>query len=135
VTVLKADTSAHGLPGGLEVQLDGEWIAVPPVEDSFIVNLGDAMARWTNDRWRSTVHRVNPPITDGQIIRRRSAAFFFDGNHDAVIAPLPGTLVDGEPGYPPITVAENIAAKVAGLKAGVKPAAALREAARVRSAH
>ncbi|PBC59236.1 isopenicillin N synthase family oxygenase [Rhodococcus sp. ACPA1] len=130
LTILWADQ----VPGLQILGSDNAWHDAQPADDAFLINLGDAMARWTNDRWRSTVHRVNPPVTDGQIIRRRSAAFFFDGNHDAVIEPLPGTLVDGEPGYPPITVAENIAAKVAGLKAGVKPTAALREAARVLSA-
>jgi isopenicillin N synthase-like dioxygenase len=92
------------------------------------------MARWTNDRWMSTIHRVDPPVVNGQIRRRRSAAFFFDGNHDAVIEPLPGTLSDGETGYAPITVAENIAMKVAGLRSGAAQTVDLRETARVAAA-
>jgi isopenicillin N synthase-like dioxygenase len=138
LTVLWADQVA-----GLQVLGDdgtGEevWHDVMPADGAFLVNLGDAMARWTNDRWKSTLHRVNPPVVDGRIIRRRSAAFFFDGNHDAVISPLPGTAPAGTATYPPITVAENIAAKVAGLKTGLAtgaaPAGAGREAARLRAA-
>lgn len=38
-------------PGGLQVLVDGTWINAPHVDDSFVVNLGDLMAEWTNDRW------------------------------------------------------------------------------------
>ena len=59
LTILKSEASS----GGLEVQtLGGDWIKVPDIPDSFVVNIGDAMMRWTNDRWISTLHRVgNPP--------------------------------------------------------------------------
>jgi isopenicillin N synthase-like dioxygenase len=122
------------VPGLQVLDGDGVWHDVQPADGALLINLGDAMARWTNDRWRSTVHRVDPPVIDGRIRRRRSAAFFFDGNYDAVLEALPGTLADGEIGYPPITVAENIAMKVAGLRTGVAPDANLREAARVKEA-
>lgn len=130
LTILWADQ----VPGLQVLDRQGVWHDVQPADDALLINLGDAMARWTNDRWLSTVHRVDPPVVDGRIQRRRSAAFFFDGNHDAVLAPLPGTVADGESGYPPITVAENIAMKVAGLRTGVAPPMALREAARVSGA-
>jgi isopenicillin N synthase-like dioxygenase len=130
LTILWADQ----VPGLQILGSDSRWHDAQPADNALLVNLGDAMARWTNDRWMSTVHRVNPPIVDGQIIRRRSAAFFFDGNYDAVIETLPGCDRDGVESYPPITVAENIAAKVAGLRTGVAPAGATREAARVRAA-
>ncbi|EME18200.1 isopenicillin N synthase family dioxygenase [Rhodococcus triatomae] len=130
LTVLWADR----VPGLQVLGGDGRWHDVQPAEGALLVNLGDALARWTNDRWRSTIHRVDPPVVDGRIVRRRSAAFFFDGNHDAVIETLPGCVAAGETGYPPITVAENIAAKLAGMKGGVAPAG-LREAERVLAAH
>jgi isopenicillin N synthase-like dioxygenase len=130
LTILWADR----VPGLQVLDRDGRWHDVQPAEDALLVNLGDAMARWTNDRWMSTIHRVDPPVVNGQITRRRSAAFFFDGNHDAVIETLPGMLADGESGYPPITIAENIAMKVAGLRSGVAPTGHLREAARVAAA-
>ncbi|MGY4712043.1 isopenicillin N synthase family dioxygenase [Mycolicibacterium sp. CBM1] len=130
LTILWADQ----VPGLQVLDRTGTWHDVQPADGALLINLGDAMARWTNDRWLSTVHRVDPPVVDGRIQRRRSAAFFFDGNHDAVLAPLPGTVADGEIGYEPITVAENIAMKVAGLRTGAAPPIALREAARVSAA-
>src|SRR5258706_8746029 len=50
---------------GLEVlSPSGQWIAVDPVAGAFVINIGDLMQRWTNDRWTSTLHRVvNPPHT------------------------------------------------------------------------
>lgn len=126
VTVLWADQVA-----GLQVLgEDGCWNDVMPADGALLINLGDLMARWTNDRWMSTVHRVKPPIVDGRIRRRRSAAFFHDGNVDAVISTLP-TCVDDGPTYAPITVGEHIQAKLAGSRAGVANTAAEREAARV----
>jgi isopenicillin N synthase-like dioxygenase len=130
LTILWADQ----VPGLQVLDRHGSWHDVQPADGALLINLGDAMARWTNDRWLSTVHRVDPPVVDGRIQRRRSAAFFFDGNHDAVLAPLPGTVADGETGYEPITVAQNIAMKVAGLRTGVAPEMSLREAARVSAA-
>lgn len=130
LTVLWADL----VPGLQVLDHEGRWHDVTPADGALLVNLGDAMARWTNDRWRSTVHRVDPPVVDGRILRRRSAAFFFDGNADAVIETLPGCARTDHPGYPPITVAENIDAKLAGMKSGIAPAGAEREAQRVMAA-
>ncbi len=69
-------------PGGLEILApDGAWRPVPPVPGAFIVNIGDLMARWTNDRWVSTVHRVvNPPAGASGSVRRQSLAFFHQPN-------------------------------------------------------
>lgn len=131
VTVLWADQ----VPGLQVLDHEGVWHDVQPADGALIVNLGDAMARWTNDRWRSTIHRVDPPVVDGRIIRRRSAAFFFDGNHDAVTETLPGCSRTDQPGYPPITIADNINAKLAGMKQGIAPKDAQREAQRLTSAH
>jgi isopenicillin N synthase-like dioxygenase len=90
--------------GGLEVMdLAGNWVAAPPSNDAFTVNLGDLMMRWTNDRWRSTLHRVvNPADDDHRRSNRLSLGMFFIPNYDAEIAPLPGT---GASRYAPITTA------------------------------
>ncbi|MGO1948294.1 MAG: isopenicillin N synthase family dioxygenase [Mycobacteriaceae bacterium] len=111
VTVLWADRVA-----GLQVLgSDGSWHDVLPEPGALLVNLGDVTARLTNDQWKSTLHRVRPPVVDGTIMRRRSAAFFHDGNVDAVVGPLPG-MVDAEhpARYEPMTVGEHVARKLAG---------------------
>lgn len=131
VTVLWADRVA-----GLQVLGDDRtWHDVMPDPGALLVNLGDLMARWTNERWLSTLHRVKPPVVDGRIQRRRSAAFFHDGNPDALIETIPTCLAPGEtPTYPPITVGAHLAAKLGGSRGGVVNASAEREAARVRAA-
>lgn len=128
VTVLWADQVK-----GLQVLgSDGSWNDVSPADGALLVNLGDVAARLTNDRWMSTLHRVKPPVIDGTIERRRSAAFFHDGNADAMIAPLPHFVSPDAPAlYDPVTVREHIAAKLAGSRAGRRNVTAVREAARV----
>ncbi len=131
VTVLWADQVA-----GLQVLgTDQRWHDVEPLAGALLVNLGDLTARITNDQWMSTLHRVKPPIVDGTIHRRRSAAFFHDGNVDAVIATA-DRFLDSDAGlaYEPITVGAHIAAKLAGSRQGKSNLAAVREAARVLAA-
>jgi isopenicillin N synthase-like dioxygenase len=88
---------------GLEILApDGDWVEVQPRPGAFIVNLGDLMARWTNDRWTSTLHRVAIP-GDGAAARRQSFAFFHQPNWDAEIVALDACLAPGEtPRYPPV---------------------------------
>ncbi|WP_032404387.1 isopenicillin N synthase family dioxygenase [Rhodococcoides fascians] len=131
VTVLWADR----VPGLQVLGTDRLWHDVQPAEGAMLVNLGDLTARLTNDRWMSTLHRVRPPVSGGTIQRRRSAAFFHDGNLDAVIAPLASCIEAGAvPRYRPVTVAEHIQAKLAGSRGGTANASATREAERVRRA-
>ncbi|MFT4286350.1 isopenicillin N synthase family dioxygenase [Nocardioides sp.] len=115
VTVLWADRVA-----GLQVLgSDGGWHDVQPDPGALLVNLGDTLSRWTNERWMSTLHRVNPPVVEGRIQRRRSAAFFFEGSYDTVIEALPSCLAPGEtPLYEPISIGEHIAIKLAGSRGG-----------------
>ena len=81
---------------GLEILApDGAWIEVRPRPGAFIVNLGDLMARWTNDRWTSTLHRVVIPA-DGAAARRQSFAFFHQPNWNAEITALAACLAPGE---------------------------------------
>jgi isopenicillin N synthase-like dioxygenase len=131
VTVLWADR----VPGLQVLGDDKAWHDVMPEPGALLVNLGDLMARWTNERWLSTLHRVKPPVVNGRIERRRSAAFFHDGNPAALIETIPTCLGPGEtPTYPPITVGQHLAAKLGGSRAGLVNASAEREAARVRAA-
>ncbi|MGP3919905.1 isopenicillin N synthase family dioxygenase [Nonomuraea sp. 10N515B] len=130
VTVLWADQVA-----GLQVLgRDERWHDVAPADGALLVNLGDLTARLTNDRWMSTLHRVKPPIVDGTIKRRRSAAFFHDGNPEAVIETLASHYDASGLAYEPITVRDHIKAKLAGSRQGKKNLAAVREAARVLAA-
>ena len=112
LTILLATAGA----GGLQVQAgDGKWCDVEPVPDTFIVNLGDLMAQWTNDRWVSTLHRVvNPPPDRRAGSRRASIAFFHQPNHDAVVECLPTCLRPGERArYTPTTSGAHLLAKTA----------------------
>jgi isopenicillin N synthase-like dioxygenase len=104
LTILLADPKVPGL----EVQRpDGGWVGVEPPPGGFVVNLGDAMERWTNDRWRSTLHRVVPATE-----RRQSIAFFHSANWDAVIDCLPTCRpAFGEPKYPPIASGPHLMSK------------------------
>lgn len=81
-----------------------------------VINLGDLTAQWTNDEWRSTVHRVVPPSSPlGGPVVRRSAAFFLDGNCDAVIECLPTcSSVDKPARYAPVTAGQHLMAKLMG---------------------
>lgn len=83
---------------GLELMTpDGQWTPVPPVAGAFVINIGDLMARWTNDRWVSTLHRVvNPSPEDGGMARRQSLAFFHQPNWDAEITVLDACLGQGD---------------------------------------
>jgi isopenicillin N synthase-like dioxygenase len=128
VTVLWADQV-----GGLQVLgADGSWNDVQPADGALLINLGDVTARWTNERWMSTLHRVKPPVIDGTIERRRSAAFFHDGNVDALIQTLPSCVDAEHPDlYEPLTVGDHIRAKLAGSRAGKANEQAERESARV----
>jgi len=93
--------------GGLQVQsLGGDWVDVAPIPGAFVVNIGDLMARWTHDRWRSTLHRV---VNRAAGRERFSIAYFFDLDAEAVITPLPGCVPAGEtPRYGPITAGEHL---------------------------
>ena len=112
LTILWADD----VPG-LQIQVeDGSWRPVQPRPGAFLVNLGDLLAEWTNDRWRSTMHRVVPPPagTDGSA-RRRSIAWFQQPDHDAVIACLPGCSSPERPArYDPVRSGDHLIAKLMG---------------------
>ena len=86
---------------GLQVRMpSGDWIDVPYVPNSYAVNSGDMMHRWTNGRVKSSPHRAVPPMG-----RHRYAIPFFLGPHmDTVIECLPTCQgLDDPPRFPPIT--------------------------------
>jgi len=107
ITLLKSDPNVPGL----EIKLpSGQWAKAPLVKDAFIVNIGDMMARWTNDRWVSTLHRVvQPRAAESGAIRRQSMAFFHNTNFDAQIECIPTCLNSGEePKYGPVLAGQYL---------------------------
>ena len=115
-TILLADDS----PGGLQVRgRDGEWIDVIPPADSFIVNIGDLMMTWTNDRWLSNLHRVaNPPPGGGA--GRLSIAFFAHPNYDATIECIETCRRPGEKArHPPVRAGDYRRRQVTTITAGI----------------
>ena len=93
--------NGENVPGGLQAQTrDGRWLDVETDPRSFVVNIGDLLMRWTNDRWVSNVHRVvNPPDSAAARSRRLSIAFFHHPNYDAAIECI---APPGHAKYPPV---------------------------------
>ncbi|KAL2823904.1 putative oxidoreductase [Aspergillus cavernicola] len=107
ITILLQDTT-----GGLQVwnNLSSQWADVTPVPGAYVVNLGNMMMRWTNDRYLSNLHRV----INKSGKERFSVPFFFSGNPDYPIRCLPGC-EDARDGakYPLVTVGEWMAGRYA----------------------
>ncbi len=89
---------------GLQVQNSlGDWIAAPPLPGAFVINIGDILARWTNDVFLSTVHRV----INSSGAQRFSLPFFFGANFDAKVRCLESCQSEQRPArYAPITAGE-----------------------------
>lgn len=103
--------------GGLQVYTkEGAWEDAPFDPDAFTVNIGDLMARWTGDRWRSTRHRVLPPTADAPDEDLVSLIFFYETDHDARITSLAPPI--GHTGYPDVTASEYLKAKLDAITVG-----------------
>ncbi|KAJ9647022.1 hypothetical protein H2199_002008 [Coniosporium tulheliwenetii] len=120
--------------GGLEIQhpQTEEFIAAPPIPGGVLVNIGDLMMRWSNGRWRSTVHRVvAPPVSkvereelgdeeaETEMCRPRySIPFFATADPETVIECLPGCEgPDGKKEFEAMTALEYVQMRMAALYA------------------
>jgi len=92
--------------GGLEVRpRGGDWIAAPPIPGTFVVNVADMLARWTNDRWQSTPHRVK----NLSGVDRYSCPYFFDMDLDCTVACLENCQSPvNPPRYDPVLYADYV---------------------------
>ena len=88
LTVLLQDDVA-----GLEVFRDGRWHLVEARRDALVVNIGDIVQVWSNDRYRAALHRV---VVSSEV-RRYSAPFFYNPSYDTKYAPLSTTIDDAHP--------------------------------------
>jgi len=92
---------------GLQIRTrEGEWIDAPVIPDSFVVNTGDVLNRWTNGRFISTPHRA----FNKEPKPRYAIPFFFHPNAETLIEPLPTcTGADNPPRFEPQTVGDYMA--------------------------
>ena len=98
---------AQGDIPGLEIYSDdGNWIPVPADPDTFIVNIGDMLARWSNNKMKSTVHRALNHRTK----TRQSIAFFCCCDYDAIITPI--TTGDEKPEFEPIQAGDHLMGRI-----------------------
>jgi isopenicillin N synthase-like dioxygenase len=112
LTILRQDRA----PGGLEVcDSQGQWHEAGVVDDSFVINVGDLMSRWTNGRWRSTLHRVsNPDRALTGSTRRLSMVAFGSPNEAMEVACLPTCHTESNPPrFPPVAAGAYILGKLA----------------------
>ncbi len=109
------DTRRVHTVGGLQVHTpDGAWEDVTVEPDQLVLNIGDMMARWTNDRWTSTLHRVAIPPAEAAGTRRQSIGYFLHPNYDAEVRCLETcTSVDNPARYPPVTAGTEMYKKLA----------------------
>lgn len=96
--------------GGLQVRELGSerWIDAPFIEGSLVVNVGDLLARWSNDRFRSTLHRVIN--TSGR--ERYSIATFYDPDYGALVDPVDLGIPASEAAYPAVAAGDYILGRI-----------------------
>merc|ERR1712083_278727 len=107
------DNSPQG-GGGLEIDVNSEWVPVKPRNGCFVVNIGDLWETWTNDRWRSTPHRVSsPPLSASGSTESRYSVMLFSGpNLDSMIGPIPTCVDENNPAsYAPTKASEHLMAQ------------------------
>ncbi|CAE7209206.1 unnamed protein product [Rhizoctonia solani] len=83
----------------------GQWVDAQPIPGTFIINIGDQLSRWTNDIFKSTVHRV----INKSGVQRYSIPLFFSIDHDVKVEVLPSCISDNRPArYEPIIAGDYV---------------------------
>ncbi|GMH36874.1 hypothetical protein BSKO_04747 [Bryopsis sp. KO-2023] len=96
---------------GLQVEIEGVWTDIPPIPGAFMIVIGDLLERWTNDKFKSVLHRV---ITvEGK--ERYTAAFFYEPTFDTLVEVIPSCCDGQPPKHPPIMSGQHILQKAVGL--------------------
>ena len=91
--------------GGLEIrQRNGEWVAMPPIPGTLVVNVGDLLERWSNRRFRSTVHRV----INSSGRERLSLVLAYDPNFETLVDPRSFCAAGETPHDEPITCGDYL---------------------------
>ncbi|PPQ78729.1 hypothetical protein CVT25_010732 [Psilocybe cyanescens] len=86
-----------------------KWINAPPIPGTLVINLGDQFARWTNDIFKSTVHRA----INRSSVRRYSIPLFFGTDYNVKLEPMPSCVSpDRPPKYEVITAGEYVKARL-----------------------
>ena len=106
-----------GSADGLQAQtLDGEWIPVSPATDEIVINIGDMLARLTNNRFRSTQHRVITPNEESWTTPRYSTPFFLHPRSDMDLTSLDTCVSDASPkAYSDMTAGEFLTERLVEL--------------------
>ncbi|WP_405577174.1 isopenicillin N synthase family dioxygenase [Streptomyces sp. NBC_01190] len=107
--------------GGLQVYVDPAdggtgWEDAPYDPDALTVNIGDLMARWTGDRWRSGRHRVLPPPADAPSEDLMSLVYFYECDPHTTVAPLPAPV--GRVTHNPVDSSAYLRAKLDAISLG-----------------
>lgn len=106
----------QGDEDGLQIcNSEGEWIEAPAIKDTFVVNVGDMMSRWSNDEFTSTLHRV----INKSGRERYSIPFFFGPSYETMIEPLTFSASgadQGKPHYQPVQAGEYVWQRLAKQK-------------------
>jgi isopenicillin N synthase-like dioxygenase len=106
----------HGV-GGLQVYTpDGRWEDPPYVEDSFTINIGDLLARWTSDRWKSGRHRVLPPDPSAPHEELTSLVYFYECNPKTRVESLGPPI--GQVVYEPVLACDYLLDKLTAITVG-----------------
>ncbi|KAH9480673.1 2-oxoglutarate-Fe(II) type oxidoreductase hxnY [Psilocybe cubensis] len=99
----------HGIQALQVLNSEKKWVDAPPIPGTLVINLGDQFARWTNDIFKSTVHRA----INRSGVRRYSIPLFFGTDYNVKLEPMPSCVsIDRPPKYEVITAGEYVKARL-----------------------